>query len=116
MRFNDQVTLGYSVEGPKWVSPAKFETMTDEWKYYYVAKYADYRKVKVREYSICDECGHREFLGWVEEEKPIGKPIRFVKIQQFIPYPVYKAGMESMLESVNHSNVLARRILNDKNT
>lgn len=115
MMFKDKVTMGFAPKGcPKWVSPARFKTMTDEQQYYYVARYAEYKKVKVREYYICDECGHKEFLGWVEEDRPIGKPIRFVLTQQFIPYGLYKAGMDSMMESVNNSSILAARILHEK--
>ena len=113
MKFKSQVTMGFAPKNsPKWVTPARFEIMTDEQKYYYVAKYAKYKKVKVREYYICDECGRKEFMGWMVEERPIGKPVRYVLVQQSMPYSVYKSGMASMMESVNHSNVLAARILN----
>ena len=74
----------------KYITPAKYADIGGKWGY--AAEYAEYRTKKVRSYSECDECGHKEYLGWVEKQFPIGEPVRYREL----------AGMELSMALVAH--------------
>lgn len=94
----------------KYITPQLYEKLTDEERYPYSPDYLKYRTVKVRNYSECDCCGHKEFMGWVEEQIPIGEPYRYVWRRPFLPYGVTNRLMDQIL----NSNVIATRILGNK--
>ena len=113
MRFNDSILMGYKPSGANpFITPEQFEGLSDEDKYYYEPDYKKYRVIKVRDYSECCECGHKEFLGWVEKEIPVGEPYRYLLTAQTVPYALYKMAIDNTRNSVNSSNVLMERVLN----
>ena len=103
--------ISYKPRGYKrYLTPQEYESSDDEHKYYYVADYLKYKNVKVREYSECQECGHKEFIGWVTIPKPIGKPYRYI----LTPRVCLTWIMKGQIENLNSSNILMDRVLNKR--
>jgi hypothetical protein len=98
----------------KYITPEEYASLSDEGQYYYQPEWREYRTKKVRDYSECGECGHREFLGWIEEQVPLGEPYRYIYTQPFMPYQVIRSIQAAEIDSINRSNVLMKRVINDK--
>lgn len=96
----------------QYVTPGEFADFDEEHQYYYRPEWREYRTRKVRDYSECECCGNREFLGWIEEQTPIGDPYRYVYQRPFVPFGAAKAMTAKMVDTLNESNVLTMRLMN----
>lgn len=96
------------------VTPKEYESLTDKEKYYLDPVWKEYKTKKVRDYSDCMECGHREFLGWIEEQVPVGEPYGYKKITPFFPYDLMKQITATHTDQVLNSNIIMQRTLNAK--
>ena len=88
----------------KYITPQDFEALDNRSKMSYLPEYDTYRTKKVRGYNDCDYCGHSEYIGWIEESYPVGKPYRYSWHLQIFP---------DMVDDILSSNVLTNRMLND---
>jgi len=68
------------------MTPAEYKKSDKETKYYYSPEYKKYRNKKERDYSDCNCCGSRQFLGWVERTIPVGEPYRYKKQDRVFSY------------------------------
>lgn len=108
MNFTNPITLGIIPKGyRKYITPEVYDELDDEHQYYYEPEYKKYRTKKVRTYSDCEECGHKEFLGWEEEKVPVGEPHRYISTPQLMRY----GDVRRMVDNLSSSNVLMDRIL-----
>lgn len=93
------------------ITPEKYTTLSERERYYWTPEWKRHTYKKVREYSDCDHCGHREFMGWKTVGTPIGEPWRYVEHHPVLPYVAYKTVNDSVVDQILNSNVLNKRLV-----
>lgn len=92
------------------ITPEKYKSLTEREQYYWTPEWKEHTYKKIREYSECNCCGHREFMGWKKVGTPIGEPWRYVEYHPFLPYVAQKAINDSVINSINNTNIITKRI------
>lgn len=93
---------------------AQYYKLSEDDRLWYTLEYKEYKVRKFRKYEECD-LGHTHYIGWDTESIPQGDPYRYKRVNYFGYQLAWarKMTQPAVIDSLNNSNVLMDRILNN---
>lgn len=98
-----------------YILPYEYYDLSESDQDWYAPEYEKYKIKKVRRYDTCD-LGHTHFMGWETEATPIGNPYRYAKVDVFTHNLNVTLRMTRplIIDSMNNSNVIMKRVLKNE--
>ena len=94
------------------LTPTEYHLLQVDLQDNYAPEYKEYVTKRVRTYFECDCCSHREFTGWGDETKPVGKPVRYVLLKGMdsVMHRMSQIYAKKFMEGAMQSNFILGRI------